>query len=314
MDFMSLIVWAIVATIAFAFISSMVVITGGKTAKILETFGKPHARARLPGMSFKAPWPITSVVGKVDLRQTEESDMVQVRAKDNAFVGLPVTVQLKAIGTPEGAVMAHYELDESAKQIMSYVLKEVKDAGAELSSEEMYSNRTKIKDDVIGALDERVRGFGYELVDILVDEPKLSSEMQNAFEEVKSSEMLKNAAQNKADAKRIELVGIAEAEKESQKLKGEGISNMREAIAKGIKKATDTMKDAGFSTDQSLELIIETNRMDTMGSVAAHGNLVLMDMNKLSGNTMAEMMAANKATATPVTSVPEVGETASEQG
>ena len=44
---------------------SMVQIVPGKTAFIIETFGKPWNTALTPGLSFILPWPVHAVVGKV---------------------------------------------------------------------------------------------------------------------------------------------------------------------------------------------------------------------------------------------------------
>jgi regulator of protease activity HflC (stomatin/prohibitin superfamily) len=85
------------------------------------------------------------------------------------------------------------------------------------------------------------------------------------------------AARNEAEAQRIKLVGAAQAEAESKKLQGEGMAQMREAIARGLEEAMRTMQNAGLTTEQSIQLLSDTNRLDTITSAAAHGNTIILD-------------------------------------
>ena len=283
--------WLIIIMVAILW--STIVITTGKRAKIIEQFGKPLDRARLPGLSFKLPWPIQTVVGEVNLQQQEAKDKVAVKTKDNAFMDLPVIVQYKASDDPAGAVRAHYELENPEAQMVSYVLKNVKDAAGDLAMQELYTNRDAIETEVRTANAERFAKYGYELVNILIDEPQPSAEVKASFNRVIASEREKEAAQNIADAQKIKLVGIAKAEKESKQLQGEGMAKMREAIAKGMKESMETLEASGLSTEQALELLMDTNRLDTLGSAAAHGNMVLVDLQ--SGGDMAKTVGAVRA-------------------
>ena len=112
---------------------------------------------------------------------------------------------------------------------------------------------------------------------MLVDEPQPSDEVRDSFNRVIASERLKVAAKNEADAARIKLVGVAEAESESKRLQGEGMAKMREAMAKGLEIAMKTMTEAGLSPEAAVAFLNETNRLDTISNAAAHGNMVLVD-------------------------------------
>ena len=271
-----------------------IIIVPGKRAKVLETFGKPHTSARMPGLSFKLPWPITNIVGTVNLQLQEIGADVSVKTKDNAFMTLPVKVQYRASSDPQGAVKAHYELEDSEQQITSYVLNNVRQTAASMDMVDLYQNRDDIENQVQQALQERFTRFGFSIENVLVDEPQPSIEVRDAFNRVIASIREKEAAENIAEAKRIELVGVARAEKESKKLQGEGIAEMREAIATGMKQAMNTLKDAGLNETQALSLLMDTNRLDTLGSAATHGNMVLVDMQSGS-STLSDTITAVKA-------------------
>ena len=291
----TIVVISVGAFIVIPLLISMVLTVPGKTAKILETFGRPHRNARLPGLSIKAPWPITQVIGTVNLQLREISADVSAKTLDNAFMTVPVKVQYRASSEPDGAVKAHYELENHEQQISSYVLNTVRQSVSAMSMEDLYKHRDQMESDVKGTLLERFARFGFAIENVLVDEPEPSIEVRNAFNRVIASEREKEAARNVADARKIELVGVASAEKESKRLQGEGIADMREAIARGMKDAMTTLTDAGLSSDQALKLLMDTNRLDTLGSAAAHGNMVLVDMHASHGEALAHNIMGVRA-------------------
>lgn len=285
---------AIVVLAALFVLKSAIVIVPGKRARILETFGRPNTRARMPGLSFKAPWPITIEVGEVNLQLQEIGADVSVKTHDNSFMTLPVKVQYRASNDEAGAVKAHYELEDPQQQITSYVLNNVRQTAASMDMADLYQNRDVIEKQVQEALQERFIQFGYTIENVLVDQPQPSKEVEEAFNGVIASQRKKEAAANLAEAKRIELVGVAEAEKQSKKLQGEGLAEMREAIASGMKGAMQTLSDAGLTREQALSLLMDTNRLDTLGSAAQNGNLILVDL-KSGSDSLAHTVGAVKA-------------------
>lgn len=287
-------IWIAVIAVGLLLLMSMVVIVPGKRAKVLETFGKPHLRAMMPGLNFKLPWPITRVVGEVNLQLQEIGADVSVKTKDNAFMMLPVKVQYRASSDPAGAVKAHYELENPEQQITSYVLNNVRQTASSMDMTDLYQNRDGVETQVQETLEERFSRFGYMIENVLVDEPQPSEEVRQAFNRVIASKREKEAAENIAEARRIELVGVARAEKESKKLQGEGVAEMREAIARGMKEAMDTLAAAGLKNEQALSLLMDTNRLDTLSTAAVHGNMMLVDM-RSGGDTLANTLGAVQA-------------------
>lgn len=278
----------------FVILPSMVFVVPGKRAKVLETFGKPHQHARMPGLNFKLPWPITGIVGTVNLQLQEIGADVSVKTRDNSFMTLPVKVQYRASSDSTGAVKAHYELENPEQQITSYVLNNVRQTASAMDMVDLYQNRDNIESQVQTSLQERFIQFGYSIENVLVDEPQPSPEVRDAFNRVIASMREREAAENIAEARRIELVGVAQAEKESKRLQGEGIASMREAIARGMKDAMTTLRASGLSNEQALSLLMDTNRLDTLAVASAHGNLVLADM-KSGGETLISTIGAVQA-------------------
>ncbi len=269
--------WFIVIVLAVILLPSMLYVVKGKTAAILETFGRPHALAVFPGLHFKLPWPITTIVSRVNLQLQEIHADVSVKTSDNAFMMLPVKVQYKASDDAVGAVKAHYELESPEKQITSYVLNNVRQTASGMEMTELYANRDAVESQVQTALSEQFARFGYSIENVLVDEPQPSVEVRDAFNKVIASKRLMEAARNEAEAARIKLVGAAQAEAESKKLQGEGMAQMRTAIARGLEEAMETMLKAGLQSDVAIQFLTDTNRLDTITSAASHGNTIIID-------------------------------------
>ncbi len=258
-------------------VATSIFIVRGKTAAVLETFGKPHKHARLSGLQFKYPWPFTIVRARVNLQLQEIRADVSIKTKDNAFMVLPVKAQYRASDNPEGAVKAHYELENPETQITSYVLNNVRQTASGMDMVELYANRDAMEREVQDSLSERFARYGYVIENVLVDEPQPSVEVRDAFNRVIASQRLKEAAENEAAAERIKLVGIAQAEAESKRLQGEGMAQMREAVAKGLEQAMATMTRSGLSAEQAIDFLNETNRLDTITNAASNGNMIVVD-------------------------------------
>lgn len=290
--------WKMVALIVLVYLACSCIYTvSGKTAAILETFGKPCENATMPGLCFKAPWPIQTIVARVTLQQQDKRSDVSVKTKDNAFMTLPVTVQYRASDEPSGAVKAHYELEDPERQISSYILNNVRQTASGMEMAELYANRDSMEQQVQDALSERFAQYGYVIVNVLVDEPQPSEEVKAAFNQVIASKRKMEAAANEAEAARIKLVGAAKAEAESKELQGQGMAKMREAIAKGLEGSMKIMTAAGLSVEKATEFLAETNRQDTITTAAAHGNLIIVDVKQSSGivDTIAGVKAVKES-------------------
>ena len=257
--------WILIFLIFFiAVLASCIVIVKGKTAVILETFGKPHAQALRPGLRLKLPWPITMVVERINLQIREVGEDVSVKTSDNSFMVLPVKAQYRASDNAAGSVKAHYELENPEQQITSYILNTVRQTASGMEMIELYENRSHMEESVQNTLTDRFSRFGYIIENVLVDEPQPDIEVKNAFNKVIASKREMEAAKNEAAAERIRLVGVAEAEAQSKKLQGQGLADMRDAITKGLKESVEIMIQSGLNAEQALVLINETNRLDTL--------------------------------------------------
>jgi regulator of protease activity HflC (stomatin/prohibitin superfamily) len=285
----------IVCVIILKVIFSCAFVVRGKQAAILETLGKPHRTAKLAGLHWKMPWPITIIRSHIKLQLFELAHNISVKTRDNAFVTLPVKVQYRASSEPEGAVKAYYELYDPKEQIASYVLKDVRQTAAGMDMEALYDSRDELEHKVIEMLRDRFDNLGYIVENVLIDQPQPSEEVRNSFNRVIASVRLREAAQNEAEAEKSRILGRARAEAESKRLQGEGMAQMREAVAKGLEASMKTIIDAGLAPSEAIAFLTDTNRLDTISQAAMHHNLIIIDSRQ--GSDLARTVAAVKAAA-----------------
>lgn len=216
--------------IGFLLFLSMIVITRQKTAKVVEIFGR-FSSAKRAGLSFKLPWPIAVVRDTIYLNIQELSGDVGVKSSDNAFLSVPWKVQFKVI--PEKIQEAYYELDEPRMQMESYIVNTLRSKATEMTMDELFQSNDSFEKAINMTLKETFEKYGYEIVNVLVDDPQPSDDLKIAFDKVLASKRDKEAAQNRAEAKRIEMVGEAKAEGESLEIKARSFKIFRSEIAEG---------------------------------------------------------------------------------
>lgn len=271
MSFSALILQVLLIPLVFWLLSGFRVV-GGKTAAIVEIFGKPMTAAKMPGLYWIWPYPIASVVGRLDLRQQQIQKEIEVKTRDDAFVHLPISIQMHVSEHPVAAVKAYYKFANAEAQILSYVLNVVRQAASGMSLAELYTDRDRITSEVTSSLSQRLNAAGYQLDAVLVDQPTPSKELQAAFNRVLAADRLRQAAEKEAEAERIRRVGIARAEMESKELQGQGLAKQRAAISQGLKESMQTFKEAMPGADENLivAMMLATNQMDMLTTVSGN--------------------------------------------
>lgn len=299
------IVILLVLFVVIPWLASCILIVKQKTAAVVEVFGR-FSSVKMPGLRTKLPWPFAlerrhADGSRVNLRLRELKEHVSVKTRDNAFVSFPVAVQYRVM--EDKIQEAFYELDDAEAQIVSFVLNVVRTEGAKLTLEELYTAKAHVELAVQAELEERLSSYGFEIVNVLVDEPQPSHEVQNAFNRVIAAQREMEAAKNEAEAQRIRLVGIAEAEKTSKRLQGEGIAAQRLAIADGYHEAMDKLKVAMPNTGEEtiLAMLMMTNHWDTIRDAASGaGNIIMVNgSGSQATEDLAHMAAAFKVSGPP---------------
>ncbi len=238
-----------------------------QTVQVVEVFGKFH-NAKYAGLQLKVPYPIGVVSGTMSLAIKEVAHSINVKALDNAFLEVPVKVQYRVI--PNKIKEAFYELSSPESQIVSYIVNVVRSTASQMPMSDLFQSKTTIEDSVKSTLNERFVTYGYEIVNVLVDDPQPSEEIRKAFDRVIASEREKEAAHNHAEAYRVQRVGEAQAESESINLKSLAYIKSRLDILKSFQGAVNV------SDTEVLALITGIDYRDALRDISRNDSLIVV--------------------------------------
>ncbi|TRD15601.1 SPFH domain-containing protein [Palleronia caenipelagi] len=268
-----LILIPIIIIVLLAAIPSMIVITRQQNVRLIETFGK-FSSVRNAGLSLKLPWPIQRATPDFSLRVREIAEDVGVKSSDNAFVVVPIRVQFSVRSGGEEA--AYYRLDDPEGQIRSYVVNQVRSTASSMSFDDLFKGRDAFEQDVEATLGARMAEFGYQIENVLVDDPQPSDELREAFDRVIAAQRLMEAATNEGEAVRIKSVAAANAEGEALKIKGEAFAQFRAVIAEGNAEALEKFTaKTGLDARDALTFFTSVNEMEAVTTAAEAGGRVV---------------------------------------
>ncbi len=281
------ILYAVLGLYGLIALMSIFVVTQQKTSKILTFFGR-YYRSTSPGLQLKWPWPFVQTDGMIELNIQEIKGDVTVKSSDNAFLTIPWALQFRVL---ESKVKeAYYELDDPRGQMTSYILNTLRGEASNLTMQDLFKSNESFERAVNETLSARFDKYGYEIINVLVDDPQPSQELKVAFDEVIASKREKEAAQNKADAVRIKMIGEAEAEGESLKIKAKAFKEFRKEIAEGNSDAIEVFLrdlDGSLSAKDVLDFFAGVDLREAIRDAARHdGNMVVVPVDFQSNITL----------------------------
>ena len=289
----TIILWTVLGLLTLILITMSVRIISQQTIGIVETFGK-YSRTMNPGLNFVIPF-VQSVVKRVNLRVRELPVEVAAKTKDEVFFKLPVNVQVK-VTKPEDS---YYKLDDPFGQMESYILNQVRSSAASMELKDVYEDKATLEQNVAELLKSKFEGYGFKIVNVLIDDPQLDKSIRDAANAVIAAKRTKEAATHNAAATKITVVAKAEADAEAKRLSGKGFADQRKEIVDGYQDSIDALRKAmPKSNDETLAAIVsQLAWMDTQRDmVADNKNLVLMPYGSTQApEELARMAAAFKA-------------------
>jgi regulator of protease activity HflC (stomatin/prohibitin superfamily) len=246
-----------------------------KSSAIVERLGKFDS-VRRAGFQLKVPV-FDRVVTMQNLRIQQLDVDVETKTKDNVFVNTKVSVQFYII--EDRIRESFYKLDYPTHQIQSYVFDVIRSEIPRLDLDDVFANKDALGESIKAALTERMHEFGFAITNTLVTDLQPEGSVKDAMNRINATEREKVAAGNEAEAQKIKMVKIAEAEAESKKLQGVGLANQRLEIAKGIRESIETIKETGVDEDEVMTLLLVTQHYDAIQDVARNSgtNTVMMN-------------------------------------
>jgi prepilin-type processing-associated H-X9-DG protein len=294
----------IVPILIIAFLC-VVIVQQGNVA-VITMFGK-YRRIMTPGLNFKIPF-IEFVFRTISIQNRSAELQFQAITNDQANVYFKAMLLYTVTDNSEDQIknVAFKFIDQAnfMQALVRSIEGSIRSFVATKKQAEILGLRNEIVDDVKSNLDHILNGWGYHLLDLQINDITFDEEIVKSMSRVVASNNLKAAAENEGQAllitktKGAEADGnairiSAEAEREAARLRGQGLAQFREEIAKGMAVAAAEMEKAHLDPS----IILFSLWTETMRQVAqdGKGNVIFMD-GSVEGfdKTMKQMMALNQ--------------------
>ena len=286
-------------------VMSIVTVQQG-TIAITTIFGK-FRRVLRPGLNFKIPY-IERVFKKISVQNRSAELGFQAVTVDQANVNFTAMLLYSVINSDEETIknVAFKFIDE--RNFMQALVRSVEGSVrayvATKKQAEVLILRREIVEAVKDQLDKTLEEWGYNLIDLQLNDITFDEEVMRSMAKVVASNNLKSAAENEGQAllitrtKAAEAEGnfikiSAQAEKDASQLKGQGIALFRQEVAKGMAGAAREMEEAKL--DSSLILFSMWTEAVKNFAQEGKGNVIFLD-GSVEGmqKTMKDMMALNQ--------------------
>lgn len=266
----------ILLLVVLGVLATCLVITPQQHVRMIETFGK-YAGTRSAGLSLKMPFPIQTASRPFSMQTRQLQDGVQVKSSDNVFVKIPVYVQFRVI--PSRVREAYYELSHPVDQMRSYVVAEIRAVASKMNFQKLYDDKDDLSLEIRQSIGPKMESYGYQIVDVLVDDPQPTDEIIRAFNDVTASHRAKEAAQGYAEAERVRRVAEAKATGEAQEISAKATVEARRILAQGNAEAIrESVKDTGLGPQYGHELVRMSITAETARDAARHGGRTVLVM------------------------------------
>lgn len=283
--FMQAAPWVAAGTAAVATIMSGWYTTQQGERGLVKFMGK-YVRSTGPGFALKIPF-LESVEYESTQRQ-QLPDHLEIKTQDDIFVSLPVNTIFEV----QDPALFRFEIQDPEHQIKTIVNAAVRKVTAGLDSQDLYSKREEINEQVLHAISAELQTYGVKLMQVVIDEPKFPAAIQQAYNDVRASERRRQAAVNDGEAAKINIVKKAEGEAEADALRGKGEAQRRVAVVQGLAAEYQSMVTGGMPPEFAFQAIMRTAEFATLREVAGEGSLVIDNSN---GGSAGEFMRMLKA-------------------
>jgi len=308
----------VIPAVLFVMIAFLVAIgTGFRTVEqgsvgVVTLFGK-YRRILYPGLNLVIPV-LERVQRKISVQNRSMDLSFQAITSDQANVYFKAMVLYSVLDQREETIVnvAFKFINESsfAQALVRTVEGAVRSFVATKKQTEILSLRGEIVTAVKGHLDTQLESWGYHLIDLQMNDVVFDTPVMESMARVVASQNLLAAAENEGRAllitktRQAEAEGnairiAAQAEREAQQLRGEGIASFREAAGKGMSVAAREMEAAGLHAS----FILFQMWTESIRHVAEHapGNVIFLDGSPAGMERTVQQLMAIQAAAPPPT-------------
>jgi len=242
---------------------------------VISRFGKV-SRVRGSGLSFYVP--LLEDVTMVSNRVHSTNYDISVKTKDDVTTTLTISVLLHV--PTDQSVNALISLSNSDKTFSNKIHDIIRSIAQSKTLDELYMSKNEIKALCSHDFKPFCEEYGRHMDDVQIVHINPDSKVTHAMNEINAAKRLSEAARFKAEADYIGRVRDAQAEAESNRLRGEGIANQRDAILSGLQKSVESLRKAtDIDSDKIMNYIIEIQRIDAgrdIGTSQSPNKVIMM--------------------------------------
>ena len=258
----------IVIMILVAFFTTLFTVQQ-QTIAIIERFGK-YRHSSAAGLHTRAPFGIDRIVQRVPLRIQQNNIELETKTKDNVFVHLSLAVQYQV--DAKKVVEAYYRLSAPIAQIRSYVEDAIRSSLPKYTLDESFEKKEDIARDVFETVSHEMSEYGYIIIKTLITSIEPAREVKESMNAINAAQRQRQAAQELANAEKIKMVTVAEAEAEKDRLHGQGIANQRKAIVDGLSESFNELRGCGLNERDIMSILLTEQYLDALNNFAKKGN------------------------------------------
>lgn len=282
----TIIIYTALAIVVLIALSISIVKQG--QAAVVTRFGK-YKRVLTPGLNFRIPL-IELVYKRISVQNRSVELEFQAITNDQANVNFKTLIIFSVANEDEETIKraAFKFVDEKSfmQSLIRSIEGSIRSYVASKRQNEILVLRKEIVHEVKGHIDESLNDWGYHLIDLQVNDISFDEAIMRSMAQVVATNNLKSAAENEAQAQYISKTRVAEAEaqakkilaeaeKESDRLRGEGNALLRKNIADGLATAGKVLE----SNQVDPSFMLYTMWLDSMKHISAHshGNILSFD-------------------------------------
>lgn len=255
---------------------------------VVTRFGR-YDRILQPGLGFKLPF-VESVCKRVSVQNQSIELEFEAISLDQAYVNFKSLIVFAAQDSSEETIkkIAFRFIDE--KSFMQTLVRSVESSIRAFVAKKRQAEILVLRAEIIGAvkdhLEESLNNWGYHLLGLQINDISFDEAIMRSMSQVVSSNNMKLAAENEAQAQYLiktraaeaEARAIqvkAEAERDASLLKGAGNARFREQVAEGLANAGKTLNENGVPPG----FMLFTMWLDGMKYISEHGkgNVLFFD-------------------------------------
>ncbi len=284
-DFLMNYWWVLV--LLFIVFSGLVTVNQA-TIAVITMFGK-YQRILRPGLNFKIPL-LEQIYRRISIQNRSVELEFQAVTQDQANVYFKSMLLYAVVNADEETIKKVAFKFISDKDLMQALVRtiegNIRSYVATKKQAEILGLRKDLVESVKGEVDHVLEDWGYHLIDLQINDITFDKVILDSMSKVVASNNLKAAAENEGQAllitktKTAEAEGnsikiAAEAEREAAKLRGQGVAQFREEVAKGMSQAASEMKQANLDTN----VILFSMWTEAIKNFAEYGkgNVIFLD-------------------------------------